>query len=296
MELAEIKITSWDKIQYYELPNNDISLTKGDFVIIKCNGNKDLGQYIGCKQVDKDSVVKITLDKEKGDETKMNNSTGSNKTIIKGSIIEKAKKEDIQKMPSLQDKEKALNACQKFIDKHKLDMKLVDVHFSFDQSKITFAFIAEERVDFRSLVRDLIVYFNCAIRLHQIGKRDEAKAIGDCGPCGRILCCKSFIKDFASITSKMAETQQVAHRGNERISGLCSRLKCCLQYEQEGYKELTKKMPNIGEEIQVNGKKATVVNCNVLKQTVDAKFKNNKNEDNNEETLMEVDINTRKKI
>jgi cell fate regulator YaaT (PSP1 superfamily) len=169
-------------------------------------------------------------------------------------------------------------------------MKLIDVHFSFDTSKVTFAFSAEGRVDFRLLVRDLTGHFNRTIRLHQIGKRDEAKAIGDCGPCGRILCCKSFIKDFASITSKMAETQQVVHRGSERISGLCSRLKCCLQYEQEGYKELAKKLPNIGEEIEVEGEKATVVNCNVLKQTVDARFKNHSNGENHGDTVMEVDI------
>lgn len=290
MELAEIKFTSWGKIQHCEFPS-DIQLNKGDLVIVNTENHKELGQYIGSKQAKESDILNIA---SKGGETKEVEGN-SNKIIVQDSIVRKATKEDLKKLPSPEEKKEALDNCQKLIDKHGLKMKLVDAHFAFDRSKITFAFAAEERVDFRMLVRDLTSYFNCVIRLHQIGKRDEAKVVGDCGPCGRMLCCKSFIKDFSSITSKMAETQQVVHRGSERISGLCSRLKCCLQYEQQGYKELAKNLPDIGEEIVVEGERGVVINCNVLKQTVDAKFKNN-NGDNNGYNIVEVNINPEEKV
>lgn len=301
MKIAEIKFTSWGKIQHCEFPEN-IQLNKGDLIIIDTEDQEELGQYIGCREIEEKNVLKnissaSSRAEEESEEIKenhiaSNDNTDNNKIVIQSSISRRATKKDIEKIPTSQEKKETLDNCQRFIDKHNLDMKLVDAHFSLDGSKITFAFAAEERIDFRMLVRDLTGYFNCAIRLHQIGKRDEAKVIGDCGPCGRILCCKSFIKDFSSITSKMAETQQVVHRGSERISGVCSRLKCCLQYEQQGYKELAKDLPDVGEEIELEGEKGIVVSCNVLKQTVDAKFKNHNNGDNNGETIVEVNMNS----
>jgi cell fate regulator YaaT (PSP1 superfamily) len=250
MKAALIKFSNWEKIQYYH--SNDISLQKGEYVIANLNDAEEMGSFIGYKDVKNEERAEI----------------------LEG-LLRKANEEDKKKMPTLEEKEKALADCQNFVQKRGLCMKLVDVHFSFDRTKITFAFASEGRVDFRSLVKDLTSHFNCVVRLYQIGKRDEAKVIGDCGPCGRQLCCRKFINDFTSITSKMAEVQQVAHRGSDRISGMCGRLKCCLEYEQEGYKKLAANLPSIGDEVKVNGKKAKVINCNVLKQTVGVKIGSN---------------------
>jgi cell fate regulator YaaT (PSP1 superfamily) len=129
------------------------------------------------------------------------------------------------------------------------------------------------------------------IRLTQIGIRDEAKMRGDCGHCGRELCCRGFIRDFESITSEMAEAQQVVHRGSERISGVCGRLMCCLSYEQLGYREMAAKMPAIGQRVNVDGKRGVVAGVHVLKQTVDVEFTDQKEG----RTLLEVDLNRHKK-
>ena len=171
-------------------------------------------------------------------------------------------------------------------------LKLVGVNFSFDNSRVTFAFSAEGRVDFRELVKELTYHFNKSIRLNQIGTRDEAKTMGDCGPCGKSLCCKKFIKDFSSITSEMAETQQVVHRGSSRISGICGRLMCCLAYEQQGYEEMCKKLPAVGTRVNVDGKRGVIVGHHVLKQSVDVEFDADK--DGNA-MVMEVDLNRHSK-
>ncbi len=166
-------------------------------------------------------------------------------------------------------------------------MKLIDVRFSFKGQRLTFAFTSEARVDFRALVRDLNAKFNLSIRLTQIGTRDEAKISGDCGSCGRGLCCRGFIKEFNSISSEMAEKQQVVHRGSERISGVCGRLMCCLSYEYEAYKELAKNLPQPGEIIKVNGRKGKVLGQHILKQSVDVLFRDGKNGDG--EVVIEID-------
>jgi len=186
-----------------------------------------------------------------------------------------------------------MDFCKKMASKHKLPMKLVDVHYSFDGSRLTFAFIADGRIDFRDLVKDLTRHFSRTIRLQQIGIRDEAKLIGDYGHCGRPLCCGRFLKDLTSISSEMAEIQQVAHRGSERISGICGRLMCCLAYEENGYEELAKKLPAIGTRVDVDGKKGVIVGHHVLKQSVDVKFPGENGEKGS--TVAEVDLNRSKK-
>src|SRR5680860_1018153 len=142
-------------------------------------------------------------------------------------------------------------------------------------------------VDFRDLVKELAARFSANIRLTQIGTRDEAKAMGDCGSCGRSLCCKQFMCEFSSITSEMAETQQVVHRGSDRISGMCGRLMCCLEFEYEGYKELAAKLPPLGTKVKVNGERGVVINHHILKQTVNVRIFSSKA--NERETVIEVD-------
>ncbi|PDO11108.1 MAG: stage 0 sporulation protein [Candidatus Reconcilbacillus cellulovorans] len=131
------------------------------------------------------------------------------------------------------------------IDDHELKMKLVDVEYTFDRSKIIFYFTAEGRVDFRELVKDLASVFRTRIELRQIGVRDEAKIIGGIGPCGRILCCTSFLGDFAPVSIKMAKDQNLSLNPS-KISGLCGRLMCCLKFEHDQYESKKEEIPKVG--------------------------------------------------
>jgi cell fate regulator YaaT (PSP1 superfamily) len=207
-------------------------------------------------------------------------------------VVRKATANDLEKTVKLGEKQGALDYAKKMKDKYELAMKFFDVHFSFDGSRMTFAFIADGRIDFRELVKEMTRHFGRTIRLQQIGIRDEAKIMGDFGHCGQTLCCRRFLKEFNSITSEMAEIQQCSHRGSERISGACGRLMCCLFYEQPGYEELSKKMPPLGAMVNVDGKRGEVVGIHTLKQTVDVKFPGDKDEDG---VIVEVDLNRKNK-
>ncbi|MCL5037301.1 MAG: stage 0 sporulation family protein [Chloroflexi bacterium] len=158
------------------------------------------------------------------------------------------------------------------IKSHGLPMKLVNVEYTLDGSKIIFYFTAEGRVDFRALVRDLASVFRKRIELHQIGVRDEAKMIGGLGPCGRELCCISNLREFAPVSVKMAKTQSLT-LNPAKISGSCGRLMCCLQYEYDDYIEGMKSLPRLGAEVRLPGNEiGRVVDLNVPKQTVIVEF------------------------
>ena len=161
-------------------------------------------------------------------------------------------------------KEAAVN-CVKKIEEHKLDMKLVHTEYSFDCTKIVFYFTADGRVDFRELVKDLAKIFKVRIELRQIGVRDEAKFFGGFGPCGRELCCASFLKDFEPVTIKMAKEEGLP-LNPPKISGICGRLMCCLNYEYDTYKAMSKGLPREGERIHTPQGKGKVINVNVFKR------------------------------
>jgi cell fate regulator YaaT (PSP1 superfamily) len=165
-----------------------------------------------------------------------------------------------------------LKDCQQLCTKHELDMKLVSVYQSLDKARLTFYFIANNRVDFRNLVKDLIQKFHKKIRLQQIGVRDEAKIKGDYGPCGLPLCCKNWLHSLGNINSDFIKDQDLMHRGNERLSGVCGRLKCCLRYEEANYKYSIEKLPKVGDEIKTKAGLGKVVEIHPLKQTVDLKI------------------------
>ncbi len=153
--------------------------------------------------------------------------------------------------------------CQKVIA-HKLDMKLVDVEYAFNGSKIVFYFTADGRVDFRELVRDLASVFKTRIELRQIGVRDEAKMLGGLGSCGRCVCCKTFLTDFQPVSIKMAKEQNLS-LSPTKISGICGRLMCCLKYEQDCYESMRRQMPRVGREvITPEGLTGTVIENNVI--------------------------------
>lgn len=157
----------------------------------------------------------------------------------------------------------AFRVCQQKIEQHKLDMRLVSAEYSFNGSKLVFYFTADERVDFRDLVKDLASQFRTRIELRQIGVRDEAKMLGGLGSCGRVVCCKAFLDDFHPVSIKMAKEQNLS-LSPTKISGLCGRLMCCLQYEQACYEEMRHKMPHVNRDILTPDGIGFVVENNVI--------------------------------
>lgn len=183
-------------------------------------------------------------------------------------IIRMATEEDRKKhIENEKKKEQAIILCQEKIDKHCLDMKLVDVEYTFDNSKVIFYFTADGRVDFRELVKDLAQVFKMRIELRQIGVRDEAKMLGGIGSCGRPLCCHSWLADFEPVSIKMAKVQSLSLNPT-KISGICGRLMCCLKYENDIYYELKKGMPEQGERIKTPSGIAKVVDTKLLEGKV----------------------------
>jgi len=294
MRVAEVQISPWDKPKYYEI--GDLNLEKGDRVVVKIDQGTDVGCVVGFTDVDAAATQNEEKKAESGEDVKKDES--EIEEVIEESqseirqIVRKMTHHDLEKMTNSEEKKRALEFCIGMKEKFDLPMKIIDVHFVFDGSRITFAFIADGRVDFRELVKELTRHFSRTIRLQQIGIRDEAKVMGDYGHCGKQLCCKRFLKNFKSITSEMAELQQCSHRGSERISGVCGRLMCCLAYEEEGYENLLKKLPAVGTKVNVDGKRGVIVGHHVLKQSVDVEFAGEKGERG---TIVEVDINRNKK-
>ena len=183
-------------------------------------------------------------------------------------IIRIATEQDlaIQKRNEQYEKE-AFDIALERIAEHKLEMKLVDVEYAFDHSKIIFYFTANGRVDFRMLVKNLAGIFKTRIELRQIGVRDEAKMLGGIGPCGRPICCRTFLGDFTPVSIKMAKEQSLSLNPT-KISGLCDRLMCCLKYEQDQYEATRKRMPRVGREIITPDGVGTINAINVLEETV----------------------------
>ena len=161
----------------------------------------------------------------------------------------------------------ALALCQKKVQEHKLQMKLVGCEYTFDNSKILFYFTSDKRVDFRALVKDLAAAFHTRIELRQIGVRDEAKMMGGLGMCGRPVCCAQFLGDFEPVSIKMAKEQNLSLNPT-KISGICGRLMCCLKYEEDHYEATRKRMPRVGREVITPDGTGTVVELNILKETV----------------------------
>ncbi|MBB6451509.1 cell fate regulator YaaT (PSP1 superfamily) [Geomicrobium halophilum] len=161
----------------------------------------------------------------------------------------------------------AKDVCKEKIIEHDLDMKLVNVEYTFDRNKALFYFTAEGRVDFRALVKELASIFRTRIELRQIGVRDEAKMLGGIGPCGLILCCSTFLGDFEPVSIKMAKDQNLS-LNPAKISGLCGRLMCCLKYENDEYEQAKKELPDIGEQIYTEEGKGKVAGLNMLERLI----------------------------
>ncbi len=187
-------------------------------------------------------------------------------------VIRIATEEDKKHAVENQKKEEdAFKICLKKINDHNLDMKLIDVEYTFDNNKVLFYFTADGRVDFRELVKDLAAVFKTRIELRQIGVRDEAKMMGGIGVCGRVLCCKSFLGEFQPVSIKMAK-EQCLSLNPTKISGTCGRLMCCLKYEQEAYEDIIRRVPKVGAIVNTPDGQGVVMDISMLKEIVKVKL------------------------
>ena len=192
------------------------------------------------------------------------------------------------------EEKKGLETCQKKIKELKKEMKLVAVEYTFDKTKMIFYFTAKGRIDFRDLVKELASMFKTRIELRQIGVRDESKMIGGLGPCGRILCCKSWIREFDPVNIKMAKTQRLS-LNPEKISGLCGRLLCCLRYEYFTYKFYEGKIPLEGSSVKYKGETGQVESVNILKGTLMVRFEDERRIEISGDEVKVVEKKSRKK-
>jgi len=252
-EIIGVRFKEVGKIYYFD-PNGE-KLTKGERVIVETSRGVECGEVmLENRDVDDEQIVKPL---------KM--------------MIRKATEEDLQTVESNLKKEtEAFNICLEKIAFHKLDMKLVNVEYTFDGSKILFYFTADGRVDFRDLVKDLASVFRTRIELRQIGVRDEAKMVGGLGICGRAFCCNSHMGEFQPVSIKMAKEQSLS-LNPVKISGTCGRLMCCLKHEQDTYEHLLKITPKPGAIVDTAEGRGIVVESNVL--TGRLKVKLNRNPD-----------------
>lgn len=178
------------------------------------------------------------------------------------------KKDNEQEAANKLREKEAFKICLEKINKHNLDMKLIDAEYTFDNNKVLFYFTADGRIDFRELVKDLAAVFKTRIELRQIGVRDETKIVGGIGICGRALCCHTHLSEFVPVSIKMAKEQNLSLNPT-KISGVCGRLMCCLKNEEETYEDLNRRLPNVGDYVTTDdGCKGEVLSVNVLRQLV----------------------------
>ncbi len=203
-------------------------------------------------------------------------------------VVRVATEEDVRRAEyNAKREEEAFRICLEKVAKHKLEMKLVSVEYTFDNSKIIFYFTANGRVDFRELVKDLASVFKMRIELRQIGVRDEAKMLGGLGSCGRPICCGTFLGDFQPVSIKMAKEQNLSLNPT-KISGLCGRLMCCLKYEQDYYSQTLKKLPKVGKDIVTPDGVGVLSEINAIRECVKVRIKADDSFDVREYPISEV--------
>ena len=249
IKVIGVRFKKAGKIYYFDPA--DLDIKKENYVVVETARGIEFGEgVIGIKEISEEEIV----------------------APLK-SVIRIASEEDIKKHEDNISKEKnAFDICLNKIQEHGLTMKLIDVEYTFDNNKVIFYFTADGRVDFRELVKDLATIFKTRIELRQIGVRDEAKMIGGLGQCGRPLCCSTFLGDFASVSIKMAKEQNLSLNPT-KISGICGRLMCCLNYEQSTYEDIRKRLPKVGSIVETSEGKGEVVSNNTVKESVRVRLK-----------------------
>lgn len=242
-----VDVYSWERSL---LAKSEGDFQVGDRVVVETDFGSDAG-YVAAAEV------------ETKDESKYN-------------ILRRVTDRDVEAIDKNEAKrDEIFHTCKQEVKRLGLELKLVEVRITLDGSNVIVAFTADGRIDFRELVKNLSRIFRRGIRMQQIGSREEARKIGGCGVCGKELCCVKFPGSLPSITTEMARAQQIAHRGSERISGLCGRLMCCLAYEADQYREMLVGMPELHSSVRTKEGKGQVIEINALEQSVKVRLENN---------------------
>jgi len=243
-----VSLYSWENPKLYW---SDFEVAKGDKVVIATDYSNEIGIV---------EDVEVTTEEEPQEK-----------------VLRVATKRDQEVFDQYQgQKSDYLEACRKEIKEMGLEMKLIDAHLSLDGKQIIFAFTADGRIDFRELVKNISKQLRRSIRMQQVGSRDEARKLGGFGICGREICCARNGGIMQSITTDMARIQQIAHRGTDRISGLCGRLMCCLAYEAGQYKEMLAGMPELYSTVKTSEGKGTVIEVNGITQEIKVRLETGK--------------------
>ena len=244
MGIVSIKFKRDGRSYYFD--DDGIELNKEDYVLVDTEKGTQLG-IVYDNDVKKDNV-NIAFELKK--------------------VLKKASEKDYDYyLKNLKDANKVFEDTKKKIEKDEIPMKLIDAMYTFDKKQLIFNFVADDRVDFRDLVKYLAAKYKCHIELHQIGVRDKAKEIGGIGPCGHVLCCKSFKDTMDGISINMAKNQNISLNPT-KINGCCGRLLCCLSYEDNVYSEIRQELPKIGDEIKYDSKKCKVTKLDILNKKV----------------------------
>ena len=261
VNVVEVRFKKAGKLYYFD--PGDLQLQHGDNVIVETARGLEFGTVSeGIKEVPEKDIV----------------------SPLKKVLRIATEKDVRQNEENLKKKDKAMAMCQEKIDKHKLEMKLIDVEHTFDNNKIIFYFTADGRVDFRDLVKDLAGVFKTRIELRQIGVRDEAKMLGGIGTCGKALCCHAWLPDFEPVSIKMAKVQNLSLNPT-KISGICGRLMCCLKFENDVYTELRKGMPDPGEHVKTIDGMGVVTESNILENKIKVRLVVEEKSENGPEKL-----------
>lgn len=249
-----IKLMTATQLDYFSniyIDSSKASVQRDDYIIAETKRGKELLRVVkGTYEISKDNIVEPD-----------------------GQFIKFADDSDLEKYHENESKAAdALQFCKASVVEEKLDMNIVNAMYTLDDKKLIFKFTADERVDFRSLVRVLATRFKTRIELRQVGLRDEAKYLGGIGPCGRAHCCSTFLGDFVPVSIQMAKNQDLS-LSPTKISGACGRLMCCLNYEDQYYEDTRTKMPDVGEMVDTPNGKGKVIGMNILDLVIQVKYK-----------------------
>ena len=231
-------------------------------------GNNSKVYYFDADGVNVHENSTVIVETEKGLQygvvTKFISEDKIDKKIDYKKVIRNTTKDDYKRhLNNLRDADKAIIKCNSLILEYGLDMKIIDASYTFDREQLIFRFVADDRVDFRQLAKDLGSIYKTRIELRQVGIRDKAKEVGGIGPCGRKLCCSNFLNEFDSVSINMAKNQNLSLNPS-KINGVCGRLLCCLKYENDNYTEYKKGLPDIGNKVSIDGREGKVISVDVF--------------------------------
>lgn len=241
MKVVGVKLNENGKIYYFDA--SDVNVSNNSTVIVETEKGLQYG-----------IVVRFV------------SNTDIDENIKYKKVIRLSTKSDYKKhLTNLKDADKAFIKCNELVKQYELDMKIIDANYTFDREQLIFRFLADDRVDFRQLAKDLGAIYKTRIELRQVGIRDKAKEIGGIGPCGRKLCCSNFLTEFDSVSINMAKNQNLSLNPS-KINGVCGRLLCCLKYENANYTEYKKNLPDVGSRIKIKEGNGKVISVDVFKR------------------------------